>query len=206
MLNLSLWLTAVRYYLFCKQVHRALHRRVIDQPTLVEVGDKLLHREFAPELINPPYAVRRVAEDSDVAIYPLVSDVLEPLLQLLMRLVAPDRIVSQWLDQLARHGKKMHQALFAFAPRLFPAVRDMHRKRERNVLLPGLEARAMYAEVFAELVRRVDQRRGKDRKAKLPRYRKRLRAVGGDSNRRMRFLHWLRSNRNLPHPEMLPFV
>src|SRR6266446_3867581 len=82
----------------------------------------------------------------------------------------------------------MHQALFAFAACLLPTVRDVYRKRQGNVLLLILQVFTMYTEVFAQLVGRIDQRRGEDRKAKLSRDSERVGAVGGDTYRRVRLL------------------
>src|ERR1700720_1349831 len=82
----------------------------------------------------------------------------------------------------------MHQALFALATSLLPTVRDVYRKRQRDVLLLILEVLSMYTEVFAQLVGRIDQRRGEDRKAELSRDSERVGTVGGDTNRRKRLL------------------
>src|SRR5437867_7033932 len=81
---------AVRDYFLGEQLHRTLHRDMVDQPSPVEVADKLLHREFLPQRPDPFHAVVRVAEDPHLPINALEGGLLDAGPQLLVRLVALD--------------------------------------------------------------------------------------------------------------------
>src|SRR5215510_8023993 len=64
----------------------------------------------------------------------------------------------------------------------------MHGKRQRNVLLyPRFEGLAVHRYIFAELIRGIDQRRGKDRHSQSPSDGEGVRAVSGETNRWMGF-------------------
>src|ERR1700731_4273055 len=89
-----------------KQFHGAPDGCVIDQAALIEVRNELFYGEFLSESIDPADAVVRVAEDSDVSINPIIGDLLDPFLQLLVGLVTSDGVGSQRLDQFTCHTKK----------------------------------------------------------------------------------------------------
>src|SRR5260221_1964381 len=74
-----------------KQLHRAPDRGMVNQPSPIEVADKLLHREFLPQRLDPLHTVVRVAEDPYFLISALEGSLCEPVPQLLVRLVALDR-------------------------------------------------------------------------------------------------------------------
>src|SRR5438093_12649706 len=81
---------AVRDYFLSAQLHRTFHRDMVDQPSPVEVADKLLHREFLPQRPDPFHAVVRVAEDPHLPVNALEGGLLDAGPQLLVRLVALD--------------------------------------------------------------------------------------------------------------------
>ena len=51
---------------------------MVNQPSPVEVADKLLHRELLPQRLDPLHAVVRVAEDPYVPINALEGGLREP--------------------------------------------------------------------------------------------------------------------------------
>src|SRR5215472_16455782 len=129
---------------------------MVDQPALVEIGDKLLHRKILAYRVDAFDAVVRVAKNPKVAINPFKRCLLHPFLKLPIGFEGFDRSIGQRLDQLSRHTEEMHQALFALAARLLTTFRDVDGKGQRNVLLLILEAFTMYTEVLAQLVRWID--------------------------------------------------
>src|SRR2546425_3915573 len=132
---------------------------MVDQPPLIEIADKFLHREFLPQSLDPPHTVLRVAEDPYVPINALEGDLLYPGLQLLIRFVALDWGIGQWLDQLVGQAEEVHEARLTLLARLPPACGDMDGKGQGNILLcPGFEGVAVHPQVLTQLVRRIDQR------------------------------------------------
>src|SRR5260370_22781803 len=81
-----------RDYFPGEQFHRAPDRRVVDQPSLIEVSNELFHREILPESIDSIHAVIRVAEDADASVDTLVGHMLHSLLQLLVGFITSDWI------------------------------------------------------------------------------------------------------------------
>src|SRR5215510_11111175 len=84
-------LPAPRDYFLGKQLHRAPDRGMVNQPPPVEVADKLLHRKFLPQGLDPLHTVVWVAEDPYVPINALEGGLLDPGFQLFVSLVALDR-------------------------------------------------------------------------------------------------------------------
>src|SRR5215813_1177711 len=83
----------------------------------------------------------------------------------------------------------------------------MHGKRQRNVLLyPRFEGLAVHRYIFAELIRGIDQRRGKDRHSQSPGNGEGVRAVGGETNRWMGFLQGFRNHGQIFSLKVFPAI
>src|SRR6266404_8850053 len=89
-------------------------------------------------------------------------------------------------------------------PGLHPARRDVHRKSECGVA-SGQNV-AIDRQTFLQLVRRIDQRCGEDRKFAPCRDREGVGAVGGDPHRRMGRLHRPRHDAQIMRAKMLALV
>src|SRR6185312_4868112 len=118
----------------------------------------------------------------------------------LERLEALDVAAAQRPQPFAGLAQKAHEPGLDLLARLFAAAGDMYREGERGVALG--QRRTVDLEPFEQLVRRVDQRRGENRKPALGRERKRVRAVGGDPHLRVRGLDRARHQRDILGPEI----
>src|SRR5262245_39950511 len=101
---------------------------MVNQPTPVEVANKLLHRELLPQRLNPLHTVVWVPEDSYFPINALEGSLCNPVPQLLVSLVALDRGTSQGFDQFTSRLEEGHQALLTLLACLRSICCDMDRK------------------------------------------------------------------------------
>src|SRR5712692_732564 len=83
----------------------------------------------------------------------------------------------------------------------------MNGKRQGDVLLyPRFEGLSVHRHVFSELLQGIDQRRSKNRDSQSPGDSKGVRAVRGETNRRMRFLHGFGNNRQILSMKVSPLI
>src|SRR6266851_713853 len=99
-------------------------------------------------------------------------------------------MLAERTQPLARRAEKILETRLVFLARFRTARSDVHGEHQRHVLpRTRLQRIAMYVQVLAQLRGRIDKRRGEDRESEASGDRERIRTVGGETNRRMRFLH-----------------
>src|SRR5216683_5022383 len=99
-------------------------------------------------------------------------------------------MLAERTQPLARRAEEILETRLVLLARLRAARSDMHGEHQCDVLpRTRLQRIAMYVQILAQLRGRIDKRRGEDREAEASRDRERVGTVGGETNRRMRFLH-----------------
>src|SRR5262249_30255077 len=132
---------------------------------------------------------------------------LQSVYRLLQGLITLGQRLDIW-SSLLQETEEMHETRLTLPARLRPTWGDMDRKGDRHILLhPGRKTLPMRSDILSQLVHRPpDHRRGKDREPQTPSNGVGLRAVGGDTNRRVRLLHRTRKHLDILHPQVFPLI